>query len=65
MARPDHDTRTQRWWPDEVTHAGRENLDPGHVARYDDKEDAGAADEVALLRSHGLHSAATVVDIGA
>lgn len=65
MASSDHHTRTQRWWPDEVTHAGRENLDPSHVARYDDKEDAGAADEVALLRSRGLHSAATVVDIGA
>lgn len=65
MASPDHDTRPRRWWPDEVAHAGRENLDPGHVALYDDKEDARAADDVALLRGRGLHPGATVVDLGA
>jgi hypothetical protein len=41
MARP-------HWLLDEVASAGRENLDPGHVARYDTKEDAGAAAEVRL-----------------
>ena len=35
------------WLLDEVASAGRENLDAGHVAHYDDKEDAGAAAEVA------------------
>src|SRR4029450_8403025 len=42
------------WLLDEVAVAGRENLDPAHVARYDAKEDAGAAAEVALLGGLGL-----------
>lgn len=53
------------WLLDETAHAGRENLDPDHVAHYDRKEDAGAADEVAFLRSNGLRRDATVVDLGA
>lgn len=53
-----------RWRLDEAAHAGRENLDPRHVARYDAKEDAGAADEVALLAAWGLHEESTVVDLG-
>jgi ubiquinone/menaquinone biosynthesis C-methylase UbiE len=50
---------------DEVASAGRENLDPDHVARYDAKEDAGAAEEVTLLLRLGLPEDATVVDLGA
>jgi SAM-dependent methyltransferase len=53
------------WMLDEVASAGRENLDPVHVARYDAKEDAGAAREVALLSEWGLGPGAVVVDIGA
>ena len=53
------------WLLDEVAHAGTENLDAGHVARYDTKEDGGAADEVLLLEELGLTSASTVIDIGA
>ena len=53
------------WRLDEVTRAGRENLDAEHVARYDDKEDAGAADEVDLLAQWGLRAESTVVDLGA
>jgi SAM-dependent methyltransferase len=53
------------WMLDEVASAGRENLDPVHVARYDAKEDAGAAGEVALLSGWGLGRGAVVVDIGA
>jgi SAM-dependent methyltransferase len=53
------------WVVDELAHAGRENLDPAHVARYDGKEDGGAAAEVAALRAAGLSETATVVDIGA
>ena len=53
------------WLADEVASAGRENLDRDHVARYDAKEDAGAADEVALLQRLGLLQDATVVDLGA
>ena len=51
------------WMLDEVASAGRENLDPVHVARYDAKEDAGAAGEVALLSEWGLGRGAVVVDI--
>jgi SAM-dependent methyltransferase len=54
------------WWPvDERAFAGRENLDPEHVARYDDKEDGGTAGEMAMLAGLGIGADATVVDIGA
>lgn len=53
------------WLLDEVATAGRENLDAGHVSRYDAKEDAGAAGEVALLKALGLDSRSEVVDLGA
>jgi ubiquinone/menaquinone biosynthesis C-methylase UbiE len=53
------------WLLDEVGSAGRENLDPEHVARYDGKEDAAAADEVAMLRGWGLTSHSVVIDLGA
>lgn len=53
------------WVPDDVGTAGRENLDPAHVARYDAKEEWNAAAEVALLRARGLLPAETVIDMGA
>ncbi len=53
------------WTVDERAHAGRENLDPAHVARYDRKEDANAAGELAALQAFGLDENATVVDLGA
>lgn len=53
------------WLLDEVGSAGRENLDADHVARYDAKEDAAAADEVRLLRRFGLTPQSVVVDVGA
>lgn len=52
------------WLLDELASAGRENLDPAHVARYDGKEDAGAAAEVALLEDLGLDADSTVVELG-
>ncbi len=55
---------TPSWFPDELDHAGRENLDAGHVARYDGKEDAGAAAEVALLREAGLTRSSVLVEFG-
>lgn len=58
---PDRST----WLLDEFAFAGRENVDSAHVARYDGKEDAGAAAELELLRSAGLTEDATVVDVGA
>lgn len=57
--------RVPGWRPDEVAYAGRENLDPGHVARYDAKEDADAAAEVQLCRSLGLEADSVVVELGA
>ncbi|MGI8686555.1 MAG: class I SAM-dependent methyltransferase [Acidimicrobiales bacterium] len=53
------------WFLDEIAHAGRENLDAVHVARYDKKEDAGAPAEVALLRELGLAQDSVVIDFGA
>lgn len=53
------------WLLDEVGSAGRENLDYDHVARYDDKENAGGAAEVALLIEWGLDDRSHVVDLGA
>jgi SAM-dependent methyltransferase len=54
------------WLLDETATIGRENLDEAHVARYDDKEDAEAADEVRLLRDElALGADAVVVDLGA
>ena len=52
------------WLLDELGSAGRENLDAAHVARYDGKEDAGAAAEVALLEELGLTADSTVVELG-
>jgi cyclopropane fatty-acyl-phospholipid synthase-like methyltransferase len=52
------------WLLNEVATAGGENLDAGHAARYDAKEDAGAAEEIALLRQLGLTRESLVIDIG-
>jgi SAM-dependent methyltransferase len=49
---------------DELANAGRENLDPAHVERYDRKMDARGAEEVELLRSRGLDASSVVVDLG-
>lgn len=56
---------TASWFPDELGMAGRENLDPGHVARYDGKMDAEAEAEVALLAGLGMGVGSTVVELGA
>jgi SAM-dependent methyltransferase len=53
------------WLLDELSSAGRENLDADHVARYDAKMDAGAAAEVELLQGLGLADRSTLVDLGA
>jgi len=53
------------WFSDELNYAARENLDPGHAARYDAKEDASAAGEVALLEDLGLTRESLVVEFGA
>lgn len=56
---------TPAWFIDELSCAGRENLDADHVARYDAKEDAAAAAEVALLTELGLTRESLVVELGA
>src|SRR5262245_12036526 len=50
---------------DECSSIGRKNLNEPHYARYDDKEDAEAAAEVAYLESIGVPRSATVVELGA
>lgn len=65
MESPAPDPSHPRWLLDELATVGRENLDPDHVARYDDKEDANATGELALLFEHGLDQRCEVVDLGA
>jgi ubiquinone/menaquinone biosynthesis C-methylase UbiE len=57
-------TGQESWVPNEALTAGRENLDPAHVARYDGKEHGSANAESELMRSR-FPSGATVIDIGA
>ena len=49
-----NEPRTPGWLLDELASAGRENLDPGHVERYDRKMNARAADEVTICHEPGL-----------
>jgi SAM-dependent methyltransferase len=64
MHEPNDGRATPGWLLDELASAGRENLDPAHVERYDGKMDARAAEEVELLRSRGLDASSVVVDLG-
>ncbi|WP_082557259.1 class I SAM-dependent methyltransferase [Modestobacter sp. Leaf380] len=52
------------WLLDQVASAGRENLDAGHVARYDAIEDAAPDREVALLQRWGMDGDSVVVELG-
>lgn len=54
-----------QWYPDEVALAGRENLDPQHVTRYDGKMDSDAAAELSLLQELGLTERSTMIEFGA
>jgi ubiquinone/menaquinone biosynthesis C-methylase UbiE len=62
---PDQSVPSRAWLLDELGTAGRENLDAGHVARYDGKEPGDALAEVSLLQSIGITADATVIDLGA
>ena len=53
------------WFLAERSHAGREHLDEEYVASYDAKAGLDAADELELLRTHGLGPETTLVDLGA
>lgn len=65
MNGPDRRRAAPGWLLDEGLSAGRENLDPAHVSRYDVKMDADSAGEVVLLRRLGLGPDSEVVDVGA
>ena len=56
---------TRAWVLDELAHAGPEHLDPGFVAGFDRKQGyPDPAEDLAVLREHGIGQAATVVDLG-
>jgi SAM-dependent methyltransferase len=50
---------------DEMAHAGPEHLDPAFVAGFDRKQGyPDPAEDLAVLRAHGIGADATVVDLG-
>ncbi|HEV7525757.1 MAG TPA: class I SAM-dependent methyltransferase [Acidimicrobiia bacterium] len=53
------------WWLDERAHAGAEHLDEEYVRGYDRKAGFDPADDIGLLRAHGLDQDSVVVDLGA
>jgi ubiquinone/menaquinone biosynthesis C-methylase UbiE len=56
---------TRAWVLDELAHAGPEHLDPAFVAGFDRKQGyPDPAEDLAVLREHGIGQAATVVDLG-
>ena len=56
---------TPGWFLDEVTHAGREHLDPTYVPTYDHKAGTDPHEDVEQLQHLGLHPSHTLVDLGA
>jgi ubiquinone/menaquinone biosynthesis C-methylase UbiE len=53
------------WWPDELSYAGAEHLDPAYVAGYERKAGYDPTDDVVVLADRGLGSGSRVVDLGA
>lgn len=53
------------WWLDERMYAGDEHRDPGYVAGYERKAGFDPADDLDVLRRHGLGAESVVVDMGA
>jgi SAM-dependent methyltransferase len=57
---------TGAWMLDELAHAGPEHLDPAFVAGFDRKQGyPDPAEDLAVLREHGIGRADTLVDLGA
>ncbi len=57
---------TGAWMLDELAHAGPEHLDPAFVAGFDRKQGyPDPAEDLAVLREHGIGRTATLVDLGA
>ena len=50
---------------DETAHAGQEHLDARYVAGYDVKAGVDPAEDVDVLRRHGLGSGSILVELGA
>ena len=50
---------------DEQAHAGREHLDAGYVAGYDQKAGFDPTEDIEVLRRHGLGPDSLVIDLGA
>jgi SAM-dependent methyltransferase len=65
MSEPSAGTVPPAWMLDEVAFAGRENLDPQHVARYDRKTALEPFDDLDTLRQLGLRAESSVIDLGA
>lgn len=55
----------ESWTLDELAHAGPEHLDDAFVAGYDRKQAFDPAEDLAVLRAHGLDSNAILLDLGA
>jgi len=53
------------WWLDELGHAGDEHLDAEYVAAYDRKAGFDPAEDVDVLKGHGLDDSTTLIDLGA
>jgi ubiquinone/menaquinone biosynthesis C-methylase UbiE len=54
------------WWPDELTHAGAEHLDPAFVSGFDRKQGyPDFAEDVDILCAGGSPSESTLIDFGA
>jgi len=57
---------TKAWMLDELAHAGPEHLDPDFVAGFDRKQGyPDPAEDLAVLREHGIGRQSTLVDLGA
>ena len=55
----------ENWRLDELAHAGQEHLDARYVAGYERKAGYDPAQDIAILRGHGLDNDSTIVDLGA
>jgi SAM-dependent methyltransferase len=53
------------WRLDELAHAGREHLDAGYVATYEEKSPTDWSEDVSALGALGIGATSTVVDLGA
>jgi SAM-dependent methyltransferase len=57
---------TKPWMIDELAHAGPEHLDPSFVGGFDRKQGyPDPAEDLGVLREHGIDRASTLVDLGA